>query len=105
MTEQQRLNSPLLNLKTKNIDGYVYFFESSLTKLIKIGFTKNVSKRKKQIEAMQGGPVNVLKTLFTYHRNEKYLHEKFSHLKTHGEWFAPDPELLTFIKELTELNY
>lgn len=83
-------------------DGYIYFFESSLTKLIKIGFSGNVRRRKKEIESLQGGKINTLKIIISAQRNEKYLHERFSHLKTHGEWFLPTEELLSFIKKLKD---
>lgn len=89
-------------LRENKNSEYVYFFESELTKLIKIGYSSNVAKRRKQIEAMQGGKINILKVILSSKKNEKYLHERFNHLKTHGEWFLPNPELLTFIKELKE---
>lgn len=89
-------------LRENKNNEYVYFFESELTKLIKIGYSSNVTKRRKQIEAMQGGKINTLKVILSSKKNEKYLHERFNHLKTHGEWFLPNIELLTFIKELKE---
>lgn len=95
------LHKPDKIRENKN-NEYVYFFESELTKLIKIGYSSNVKKRRKQIEAMQGGKINTLKVILSSKKNEKYLHERFSHLKTHGEWFLPNQELLTFIKELKE---
>ena len=30
----------------------------------------------------------------------KEFHKRFAHLRQHGEWFTPAPELLEFIKEL-----
>lgn len=89
-----------LSTDTKDKNDFVYFFESELTKLIKIGFSGNVPRRRKQIEAMQGGKINTLKVINSSQKNEKYLHEMFSHLKTHGEWFSPAPELISFIKDL-----
>jgi hypothetical protein len=91
------------NKNIKNIsDGYIYFFESSLTKLIKIGFSGNIRRRKKEIESLQGGKINTLKIITSNQKNEKYLHERFSHLKTYGEWFLPNEELLLFIKNLKD---
>jgi hypothetical protein len=31
---------------------------------------------------------------------ERSFHNKFDHLRKHGEWFAPAPELLRFIHDL-----
>jgi hypothetical protein len=88
----------------KSSKDFIYFFESELTKLIKIGFSGNVVRRKKQIEGMQGGKINILKKINSSQKNEKYLHERFSHLKIQGEWFRPDPELLDFIKNLKSFD-
>ncbi len=85
--------------------GYIYFFESSLTGLIKIGYSNNLRRRKKEIEALQGGEVNLLRAIQTLPKYEKYIHERFNHLKTKGEWFKPDQEILFYIKKLrTEEN-
>ena len=84
--------------------GDIYFFESALTKLIKIGYSGNIPRRRKEIESMQGGKINILLKINSHQRNEKYLHERFNHLKVQGEWFRPDEELLNFIRNFKSFN-
>ena len=36
--------------------------------------------------------------VFRGQREERRLHEKFAHLRLHGEWFRPDTELVDWIR-------
>jgi hypothetical protein len=78
----------------------IYFIESQLTKLIKIGISGNPKRRIKEIEKMQGGKINILKIVCGTYKSERYIHTMFSHLKTLGEWFKPEKELLDYIKNI-----
>jgi hypothetical protein len=77
--------------------GSVYFFQSSITGLIKIGYSNNVIRRKKEIESAHGGELTILCTIKTHPKNEKYLHERFSNFRTKNEWFSPKQELVEYI--------
>lgn len=79
----------------------IYFIKSS-TGQIKIGYTKNnPESRLKQCQTGSSAKLSILKTIRGGYAMETYLHKKFKHLNTRGEWFKSDPELLHFIKNYT----
>lgn len=68
---------------------FIYLIQSLETSKYKIGVSKNPSKRIKQIQTGNGDD---LKLVFQYEslhykQIEKYLHNKYSYLKTRGEWY------------------
>lgn len=76
-----------------------YFLQGEITKAIKIGKTVGpVDWRCKEIQAYSPDTLVVLK--YVVDNLEEYCHAKFAHLRMHGEWFRPDPELLEFISKL-----
>lgn len=74
-------------------EGWVYFIRKG--GLVKIGWSSQPSVRFKQLR-----PDEVLATMPGSMRDERDLHGAFSHLREHGEWFRPEPDLLAFIDGL-----
>ena len=76
-----------------------YFIQGAQTGLVKIGRTSlRIGYR---FTALQVGSPDLLILLkITEGDREKEFHKRFAHLRQHGEWFTPAPELLEFIKEL-----
>jgi hypothetical protein len=74
--------------------GSVYFVR--LGDRVKIGFSAHLRKRMEVIphEEFLGRIPGTM-------RDEKNLHRRFAHLRTTGEWFKADDELLTFIENAT----
>jgi hypothetical protein len=74
--------------------GSVYFVR--LGDRVKIGFSAHLRKRMEVIphEEFLGQIPGTM-------RDEKNLHRRFAHLRTTGEWFKADNELLTFIESAT----
>jgi hypothetical protein len=77
---------------------HVYFIQGSRGGLIKIGssndpparlaeFQVNCPVRLRLLGVIWGGGIF----------REHYLHDEFKHLRQHGEWFRPTPELLAYI--------
>ena len=75
-----------------------YFFQNPLTKLIKIGKSNNIEKRKKMIEIGTGAELEIL---YVVDENiEGKLHRKFKEYRVHGEWFDDKDGLIQqFINE------
>ena len=67
---------------------------------IKIGRTKNICARLKELQT--ASPIELV--LLAYQpgsgREELYYHHCFAHARLRGEWFRPVPELLACIAEL-----
>lgn len=81
----------------------VYFAQDTDSQLIKIGRVKNFEDVEARINALQLGSPVKLNTLTVLNCNPHYetkLHQKFAHLREHGEWFRPTSELLDFIGQI-----
>ncbi len=77
----------------------VYFIQSGDAGPIKIGLAWDAHKR---LAALQTGHPEELRLLGTIPGNaevERRLHDRFSHCRIRGEWFAPDPELIRAAEE------
>jgi len=82
--------------ESRAVESTVYFLSSGT--LIKIGFTGiGARSRLAAIQTMSPQPVTILATVPGDMQYEKELHLKFKHLRSHGEWFRAEPELLEFI--------
>jgi len=80
---------------------WIYFIQGQATGLIKIGQSAAPGARLDQMQT--GSPDRlVILGVLKYSRNlEGELHSKFADSRSHGEWYKPGPELLSFIKEFT----
>lgn len=81
----------------------VYFIQAeSGTGAIKIGFANNVASRLAVFQS--GSPVRlaIVATIRGTAKLESHLHQRFAHLRLHGEWFKPEPELTEYIESLNQ---
>jgi len=73
--------------------GTVYIVQHGTR--VKIGFTRDLAQR------MQYVPHDrIIATFAGRVEAEQALHEKFSHLRTVGEWFKAEPELVGFAEAI-----
>jgi hypothetical protein len=87
-------------VSSKGQRGYFVYFIAAASGPIKIGRAKNVRTR---LGALQVGNHERLSCLGTIPPSwfcEEAVHAKFAYLNIHGEWFRPEPELLSFINDL-----
>jgi Meiotically up-regulated gene 113 len=82
------------------VDSLVYFVQGKNTKNIKIGFSRDPTSRIATLQCGSSEELVPLKWIRGGKPLEKELHEKFSHLRLHGEWFRSDPELIDYIGNL-----
>lgn len=76
----------------------VYFVQSVDGGAIKIGTSRDVPLRIKQLEADYARPLAILGTMPGGREEEREIHERFSHLRFgRSEQFRPEPDLLAFI--------
>lgn len=74
-------------------DGVVYFLRSN--GFVKIGWTSDLDSRLKQYDP----DARVLATKPGTRADERFLHKKFDHLRTHRrEWFAMAPQVMEEIQ-------
>jgi hypothetical protein len=82
------------------MSGVVYFVECSLSSRIRIGTTIDPTQRVQQLNTFNCAPVRLVGTLSGGTVIEKFVHDRFNHLRLHGDWFQPAPELWAFIEDI-----
>ena len=78
----------------------VYFIKGEETNKIKIGVSKNVTSRFKTIQASSGENLLLMGWTRGDTKLEKEIHERFSNIRSHGEWFQETKELKNYIYDL-----
>jgi len=76
----------------------IYFIQNEVSLAIKIGVATDPEKR---LSMLQIGSVDRLKILGTMpglQEKEAELHRQFAGIRIRGEWFRPEPPLMTFIQ-------
>lgn len=81
--------------------GFVYFMAGY--GLVKIGFSSDLSSRLKNIQSMSPCPIVLAGAIESTQPLEAALHERFAHLRQHGEWFTDCAELRDYIAEHASL--
>lgn len=66
--------------------------------LIKIGKTVDLRLRLSGLQVGSPAPLEVLLVLADTGALEEQLHRRFAKARAHGEWFHPDPKLLSYIE-------
>jgi hypothetical protein len=84
-------------IKNKKVTGIVYFIQAEIGGLIKIGYTIDLDKRLRTVQAHSPVPVKVIGTMRGSYEIEQEIHSKFASFRKHGEWFAPSERLLSFM--------
>lgn len=82
-------------------DGWVYFAHDAANNSVKIGFSANAAKRIRSLQTGSSTPLTLLGKMKGSEADERELHQRFCSLHIKGEWFRAEPELLTFISEVT----
>lgn len=82
----------------------IYLVLSPQTATIKIGRASDWQHRMVSLRGSNGGPLEVIGLLRGVSPIEELLlHDRFSHLRLHGEWFKAEDEIFAYAEEYTEL--
>ena len=74
----------------------VYMYLLPSVNKVKIGFSSDVEARIRSLSTGSFEKGKLLREIVGYGKEgEAYLHKKFSHLRTFGEWFDYDESMLT----------
>ena len=76
---------------------YIYFLYAPYSNVIKIGITRDIKQRLRDIGAASPEPLILLKLILGNFKKERALHERFKNYRQHYEWFTLNPELLDYI--------
>lgn len=79
--------------------NYVYFILNN--DKVKIGYTKNVKRRLKQLQTANGDNLILLGYIEGDKEVEHQLHQKFDtyRIRENGEWFIASEAIINFINE------
>jgi hypothetical protein len=80
----------------------IYFAQAGENGPVKIGYTENRDRRMREVQGMNGEVLTVLATLPGGRKREAELHRRFAHLRRHGEWFEPGPELMDYVRNVRD---
>jgi hypothetical protein len=94
--ELTRWRSP--TVRTLELVGYTYFIRAGAS--IKIGSAANFKSRFQSLQTAHERPLEVLAVVPASVAPEYETHQQFAHLRTRGEWFRADRELLQFIERI-----
>jgi hypothetical protein len=76
----------------------IYFLQSIDGGPVKIGSSKDITRRHEELEAYYGRPLVLLATMEGGRKEETVIHQRFRRLRFgRTEQFRPDPELMEFI--------
>jgi hypothetical protein len=78
----------------------VYFIEVGPGGPIKIGTSRNVRQRLRQLQAKSAAPLSLWGTVPGGEDLEEEYHRMWHHLRRPGEQFEPAPDLLAWIRRL-----
>jgi hypothetical protein len=82
---------------------WIYFIQAGNGGSIKIGWTRNVSARFRHLRKEAGGTrLSLLAVLPGFTTDERALHARFAASRLAGEWFAPSPDLLEFVRAVAD---
>jgi hypothetical protein len=89
--EQQRLRAR----------RWVYFIQADTGGPIKIGISRDVERRRGELQRAERQPLKVLATFEGTIQDESAMHARFAAHRLHGEWFTPAPDLMSHIAALS----
>lgn len=76
---------------------FVYFLRAGLTSRIKIGFSRDVDRRHRDIDRSASAEIRVVRVIEGSRDTERWLHERFAAQRIRGEWFSFCDEMLTIM--------
>jgi len=80
-------------------DGFVYFIKSKKNGYIKIGWSTDPLLRLKTLQTGSGDILILIGCISGTRKLEGKVHKVMKRLKIHHEWYLPDKNLITYIKE------
>ncbi len=82
-------------------ERYVYFIHGA--DKIKIGCASDPESRLRSLQCGSPVPLTIIALMRGSRRDERSLHRRFCHIRSHGEWYHPADELLDHIAKVA--NY
>ena len=78
--------------------GCIYFIQAENGGLVKIGYTENLDKRFRIIQAHSPERMRIIGKIKGSMATEEEIHSKFARDRRHGEWFELSKRLMQLIE-------
>lgn len=98
MDEKMNEWRKMKKIPKKIVEDDLYLILDTSNKKLKIGRSKNVNKRLRQLQTSNSGCLSLLFTIKGKGYCEEYVHKKFSHLHIKGEWYEYDNSIIDYFK-------
>ena len=85
--------------KTKQSKGFVYYIQEGMTGNIKIGYSTDPYQRLRQHQTSNSQSLRMLLYVLGNEEYENELQTRFEHLKTTGEWFKSEDDIIKHIED------
>lgn len=63
--------------------------------IVKIGWTTDINTRLRGLQTGSPDCLAILRLIHCEQAGERWMHARYKHLRTNGEWFRSDPEMFT----------
>jgi hypothetical protein len=87
-----------LKLKNQKGNGCIYFIQAEKGGLVKVGYTEDLYKRFRIIQAHSPLKMRIIGKIKGSKATEEEIHSKFARDRKHGEWFEPSKRLMKLIE-------
>lgn len=77
---------------------FIYFL--AYVDVVKIGFTNSLNSRISSIRMMSPVPLALLGAIPGDRHKEQEIHQRFAHLRRHGEWFSLTDDLKRYLDRI-----
>jgi hypothetical protein len=82
--------------------SWVYFIHDPFMDLVKIGTTKSLRRRFRELQLTVSASIVFLGAIKGDVEDEKALHKMFSAFRFHKEWFIPAEPIIFFVNRFIE---
>ncbi len=84
----------------RSLDGWCYVYFVRAGEHVKIGRAVDVAQRVRELQVGHPHPLALVVSVPAHAALELAIHRRFQHLRTQGEWFRIDDDLVAFIQAL-----
>jgi hypothetical protein len=99
-TRIQNVKVVLGSTPKQKVEGLVYFIRAVESRRVKIGFSKDVNDRLRDLQIGSPEVLEIEAVVAAADLPERMLHKRFLACRKHGEWFVSTPELEAFIADV-----
>lgn len=99
LNEEFNSHKEQINKQKEKVKDDLYLILDTSNQKLKIGRSKNVQKRLKQLQTSNSGNLKLLFVIKQKGCMEEIIHKKFNHLRITREWFDNDGSIIEYFSK------